>query len=119
MDHQLINRFKMATLEKMLEICCELIDEGKWGKILVQEEYEGIRQKLENHNINASFNFYLWKKLTACHHYFNYLNISKKSDLKLKWMEMIVREIPDVDQIFEETHSAFDKYKKILLTYFR
>lgn len=118
MDADLINRFKMATLEKMLDICCEIIDQGNFGRLWLDIGTEFIRNKLHLHNIDENFNFYLWRKLNQCATYFNYLKLSKKVELKLKWMEMIVREIPDIDLLFEETHAVFDKYKDILMTYF-
>jgi len=111
----MINRFKMA--KKMLDICCEIMDQGNLGQLWIDMGSEFIRNKLRLHNINENFNFYLWRKLNQCAVYFNYLKISKRMEVKLKWMQMIVREIPEIELLFEETHTVFDKYKNILMTY--
>lgn len=117
MDSEIINRIKIIKqTEKMLEICFELSQTGILTQIFTLETYQFLKDKIMFFDITPYFNFILWKKLDSCITYFNYVSISKKKDLKFKWMQCVFEVIPEIDTIFNETHYIFDRYKKIMFT---
>lgn len=117
MDAETINRLNLIKYqEKMIELAYELHLSGGLQFIYSSDDYSRQRKKLENFGITPQFNFSLWKKIKENCELFNYMKISKKLDLKQKWLQCIVEKIPEIQSILDESNDFFVKYKQILLT---
>jgi hypothetical protein len=117
---ELLNRLKMIKdPRKIANLCYELDSVGVLYDILMTDEYSDIKERLEYWGIDAYINFTLWKKLTDCVSEFNYLKISKSLNLKYKWFYLIQEKIPEVLQVFEESHRIFFWYKDAIMSIYR
>ena len=118
MEDELANRIGLVkNLKTLLKICCELIDGETFHLVYFSEELPQLREKLVDFGIDSHFNFSLWRRLEKFKEYFNWLKISKKPELKQKRYNQIVDLIPDVSDIFLETHLVFDFFKLALLEF--
>jgi len=114
---ELLNKLKMTKdPKKVVNLCYELDRLGMLYFILMTEEHPEIKERLEYWGVDTYFNFPLWKKLTDCVSDFNYLKISKSLELKHKWFFMIKQKIPEILDIFHETHRIFFWYKEAIMS---
>jgi hypothetical protein len=113
------NRLKLIrNTESLIELAYEFYKNG-FLNIIFGPDYNlnnEYRLKFSLFGISPNFNFSLWKKLTDCAEYFNYIKISKKRDLKQKWLSKILDRVPEALSVFEEIHPAFRKFRDILNT---
>ena len=114
MESELTNRLRMVkNVDKFLEILDEI--KGRlYGLYLFNLIPHKIIELMDHYGIKIDFNFSLWRKLNGIPDLFNYLKISKKPALKEKWLSEILKRVPDLLDIYEETSQVFDKYKEIL-----
>jgi hypothetical protein len=118
MEDELVNRVGLVkNLKTLLKICCELIDDETFHMVYFSEELPQLREKLTYFGIDSHFNFLLWRRLEKFKEYFDWMKISKKLELKQKRYSEIVELIPDVGDIFLETHLVFDFFKEALLEF--
>ena len=111
MDSQMANRIELIwNAESFLQLLVELEEE----ECLLYEIESTLKEKMKMFDISPLFNFPLWKKLKDVKHLFNYLYISKKMELKQKWLMAIKERIPEVWNVYQETHQVFDYFKKVL-----
>ena len=118
MDDEMANRVnQIKKAEKLLDILYLFTkDELEYMYSLVVEP--NLREKMDEFQIQPSFNFTLWQKLKDFKGFFNYMKISKKFELKEKWFKLIVIEIPEILSIFDETNRVFDYFKDSLNSLF-
>lgn len=115
MDDELFNRICMVkNLKTFLKICNELMEDNTF--YLVVEGLEPFREKLVHFEIGPDFNFSL-NRLERYKDYFNWMKISKNPNLKKKRFVQIMYFIPDLADLFNQNHCAFDWFKQILIEY--
>ena len=113
MDLQLINRLNMVkNVDKFLNIFQEIKQSGTLGLLLALGNE--LQAKMELFNIPLAFNFLLWTKLKNAKSYFNYLRMAKDKEIKVKWFNVILENIPDVLLVLDETNPVFDYYKETI-----
>ncbi len=107
----------MQTAEKFLNFCLNLIKEGVYETFLARY-FELLHSKALLFRLNLrNFNFKLWSDLSTNLHILNYLSLSKSPNKAQKWLSLLLDAIPNIGDIFRESHFVFNKYKLILLPY--
>jgi len=118
MDSKIPNQIKVIkNLSSLLKFCCELDDDKTLGILSTITALPDIKDKLENYKISPNFNFKLLKKLQAAKQLFNYLKLSKKNEKQKKWYNEILKVVPQLADLQNETHTAFDYYKNTISSY--
>jgi len=118
MDDQLFNRICLSkNIKTFLKICCELLEDRTFDIIFCSEDFPIFREKFFYFGLPLTFNFALWRRLEKFKDYFNWMKISKNPDLKKKRLIQLLQLIPDLSDIFLETHNVFDYFKEILTDY--
>jgi len=114
----LTNTVKMIqSAEKFLNLCADFIQEGTFTTILVKY-FHVFNSKAVFFNIElGKFNFCFWIKLMAQTTLFNYLKLSKSPKKAEKWLTIILDVIPEVADVFKESHYLFNRFKEILEPY--
>jgi hypothetical protein len=107
------NRLLLITkCEKFIDALNDLNMQGELENFYYSSDI--IREKMEKFQIPLNFNFDVWNKVKSCCDVFNYLKMSKRTKLKLKWMEVLIRKFPDILCIYYETHYVYEKFKILL-----
>jgi hypothetical protein len=107
------NRLLLITkCEKFIDALNDLNMQGELENFYYSSDI--LREKMEKFQIPLNFNFDVWNKVKSCCDVFNYLKMSKRTKLKLKWMEVLIRKFPDILCIYYETHYVYEKFKILL-----
>jgi hypothetical protein len=107
------NRILLITkCEKFIDALSDLNLQGNLENLYYSNDF--LREKMERFQIPLNFNFEFWNKLKSCCDIFNYLKLSKRIKLKLKWCEVLIIRFPDVLSIYYETHYVYEKFKALL-----
>ena len=107
------NRILLITkCEKFIDALSDLNLQGNLENLYYSNDF--LREKMERFQIPLNFNFEFWNKLKSCCDIFNYLKMSKRIKLKLKWCEVLIRRFPDILSIYYETHYVYEKFKTLL-----
>ena len=107
------NRLLLITkCEKFIDALNDLNMQGELENLYYSSDI--LREKMEKFQIPLNFNFDVWNKVKSCCDVFNYLKMSKRTKLKLKWMEVLIRKFPDILCIYYETHYVYEKFKILL-----